>query len=258
MKPTDPDHINIIYPYYSNPQMLERQVENWERWSGALGKRCTFILVDDCSPEPAKPIFEKLRHKKKLFRVKENIPWAQHHARNIGAFEAEGDNPWLFISDMDIILTPEALNDWLDTNPDPARTHTFERHFIGNIREPKMHCNTFMVKKKNYWAVNGYDVDYCGGYGGDMEFMRQLYTVAPPLHHGKMSKHLVGQHVECTNNDIILWGYEPQIIQDANTREWGRKKTEWQKRYLDIRNKKHASGDLRSKNPIRWGYERIL
>lgn len=254
----DDDHLYIIYPFYENPRMLELQVENWERYSGKLQDRITFILIDDCSPNsPAEPIFSKLRHRKMLFRVTENIPWAQHHARNVGAFEAEGDNPWLFMSDMDIILTPEACNGMLETCTDPTRYHTFEREFVGAERPPKYHCNTFLVKKKRYWEVNGYDVDYCGAYGGDGRFLQQLNQVAPHLHHGFPSKHLK-QNVECTGVPITVYGHELDVCEDANTREWGRKNTEFHEKYRKILSKKRAAGDERSKNPIRYPYERIF
>jgi len=249
--------IYLIYPYYENPQMLERQIENWNRYSGLLRDRIRVILIDDCSPDnPAEPIFEKCKAPKKLFRVKENIPWGQHHARNVGARVIKGDDSWLFMSDMDVILTPEALNNLIDINPDPGRYHTFARKFVGGVREDKYHCNTFMVTHKNFWAVNGYDCDYCGTYGGDGAFLRQLHQIAPHLHHGPEEKH-VPRHAEMSGHTITLWGYEADIIEDANTREWDRY-GEMKKKYRKIFDAKRAAGDERSKNPIRWDYERVL
>lgn len=255
------DHIYIIYPYYENPQMLEMQVENWSRYSGDLQRIVTFMVIDDASPEnPAEPIFKKLRHRKRLFRVDENIPWAQHHARNIGAKEAEGNNPWLFMSDMDIILTPEAANDMIEkaikSPGSGGRYHTFERNFVGEDRDPKYHCNTFLVKKQRYWAINGYDCDYCGMYGGDGRFLQQLDQVAPQLHHGFKSHHLK-QHVEVTDDPVTLWGHELDACPDANTREWGRKNTEFHDKYRAMLAKKRAAGDERSRNPIRWPYHEV-
>lgn len=258
----DNDHIYIIYPYYDNPKMLEIQVENWNRYSGDLQDRITFLLVDDASPNhPAKPIFDELRHRKMLFRVLENIPWNQHHARNIGAHEAKGDNPWLFMSDMDIVLTPEACNDMVEKAighvDAEKRYHTFDRHYIGDIAEPKYHCNTFLVKKRAYWAVNGYDVDYAGMYGGDGRFLQQLRQVAPHLHHGMPSKH-IKQNVQCTEDPVILWGYETEACEDANTREWGRKNTEYHDNYRKKLGAKRAKGDERSINPIRYKYKQVI
>lgn len=250
------DKLTLIYPYYENPSMLERQIDNWENYSGDVGKKCEFIIVDDGSPDnPAEPILQRLRHKKKLFRVKENIPWGQHHARNIGAKEAGGG--WMFMSDMDVILTPQAAFEILnEMNPDERRYHTFERKFIGNIREPKYHCNTFLVTYDNYWAVNGYDCDYCGTYGGDGPFLRQLDTIAPQLHHGPKERHLK-KGTEISGKNITLWGYEPDIIADANTRDWDRY-GDMKVKYRSIMSQKRLHGDERSKDPIRWEYERVI
>lgn len=249
-------NITVIVPFYNNKTMLEKQVENWNNYGGDLGKAIEFIIIDDASPDhPAEPILQNLRHKKRLYRVRENIPWAQHHARNIGAHEA--DTEWLFMSDMDIILTPEAAFEILnELEPDPRRYHTFARKFIGNIREPKYHCNTFLVTKENYWAINGYDCDYCGTYGGDGPFLRQLNTIAPQLHHGPKEKHLK-PGTQLSGKTVTLWGYEPDIIADANTTEWDRYGA-MKEAYREIMSKKRKSGDERSKDPIRWDYERII
>jgi glycosyltransferase involved in cell wall biosynthesis len=250
------DMLSIIIPYYENPHMLRRQVDNWNNYSGNLGKSVEFIIIDDASPNhPAEPILQELRHKKRLYRVEENIPWGQHHARNIGAHEAETE--WLFMSDMDIILTSSAAFEIInELNPDPRRYHTFSRKFIGNIREPKYHCNTFLVRKENYWSINGYDCDFCGTYGGDGEFLRQLNIIAPQLHHGDKEKHLK-PNTELSGRKVTLWGYEPDIIPDANTKDWNRY-GDMKTKYREIFDAKRKAGDMRSKNPIRWDYKRVF
>jgi hypothetical protein len=103
----------IIVPYYNNPEMLKHQVSVWERYSGALTENMQFVLVDDCSKYPAEPIFKQLKHNKMLFRVRERLPWNQHQCRNIGGFNAQPRknvaNPWLLLTDIDIVFTAEAM-----------------------------------------------------------------------------------------------------------------------------------------------------
>ena len=60
----------LIYPYYDNPGMLELQVENWNRFEGALREAIEIIVVDDCSSKPALPIMEKCRTPRRVFRVR--------------------------------------------------------------------------------------------------------------------------------------------------------------------------------------------
>lgn len=233
----------MIYPYYNNPKMLERQVENWNRYAGELRENVRLILVDDGSMEhPAEPIFRECKIPKKLYRVKKDIPWNQHGARNLGAKMAckPAEDMWLFMSDMDILLTAEVAFELFSKDLSPARYHTFERAFLPDLSRRKTHCNTFMVKHSIYWAVNGYDEDYCGTYGGDGPFLRQLHNLAPEQHH----------------DDILLYGVERDVVPDANTdlpRKEGKFGDEYRKRF----DTKRRTGDERSKTPIRFEWEEI-
>lgn len=256
MKPADKDKIYLIYPYYDNPQMLAEQVEHWNFYPDHLKEKMQIIIVDDCSPNsPAAPIMKKCEAPKKVFRVMENIPWAQHHARNIGAKVVKGDNSWLFMSDMDIGLPHTSFEKLF--NLDPERYHTFERNYVGGVLPPKFHLNTFLVKRKYFWAVNGYDVDFCGTYGGDSQFLVQLARVAPQLHHGLQSHHLKPT-AEISGEIINVWGFERDVIPDANTREWSRKEGVYRDKFIEVLKKKKAAKDFQSRNPIRWPYERVL
>lgn len=241
--PPPPLTVRMVYPYYENPQMLERQVENWNRYAGELRGALRVILVDDGSTKyPAYDIFKDCKIPKKLYRVLDDIPWNQHGARNLGADRAckASENFWLFMSDMDILLTPEVANDLFRRQLDPKHYYTFERAFLPDLTRRKYHCNTFMVKHSIYWAVNGYDEDYCGTYGGDGPFLRQLNTLAP-------RKHL---------DDVLLYGVERDVVPDANTdlpRKEGRFGDEYRRRF----NRKRATGDERSKDPIRFRWEEV-
>ena len=70
------DTVRLIYPYYENPKMLERQVENWNQYAGELRDHIRIILVDDGSEKhPALPIFRECKAPKMLFHIIENIPF---------------------------------------------------------------------------------------------------------------------------------------------------------------------------------------
>lgn len=237
--------IRLIYPYYENPLMLERQVENWNRYAGDLRDHLRVIVVDDGSQKyPAAPIMRKLNFPKRLYRVLEDIPWNQHGARNLGAQRActAEENFWLFMSDMDILLTAETAYDLATRELDPAFHYTFERAFLPDLSRRKVHCNTFLVKHSIYWAINGYDEDYCGTYGGDGPFIRQLTNLAP-------NRHL---------KDIVLFGVERDVVPDANTTSLTRKDGEFGDLYRARFDAKRRSGDERSRNPIRFKWERVL
>ena len=64
---TEISTVRMIYPYYENPQMLERQVENWNRYAGDLRDAIRIILIDDGSKKyPAEPIFKHCKAPKRL------------------------------------------------------------------------------------------------------------------------------------------------------------------------------------------------
>jgi hypothetical protein len=250
MTPLPP--VRLIYPYYENPRMLELQVENWNRYAGRLRSVVRLIVVDDCSANyPAYDILKHCKLPKRLYRVQERLPWNMHQCRNIGAMEActRAENYWLFMSDIDIILTPEAALTMMERQLDSGYHYTFERVFAPDYTDRKIHPNTFLVKHAAYWMINGYDLDltggYGGGYGGDGEFRRQLSIVVPNRHF----------------DDITLLGYGRRqrngkpVIPDADTRDLDR--DEWQKKYRAAFDRKRALGDMRSRDPIRVAYEEI-
>lgn len=240
----------LIYPYFDNPKMLERQVENWDRFEGDLRAAIRIIVIDDHSSEPALPIVEKCKAPCMVFKVMQRIPWNMHQCRNIGAKIAAKDDMWLFMSDIDIMLTPEMAYTLLTKDLDKSKHYTFDRVFAPDFQRHKPHLNSFLVRRAAFWQVNGYDLDLTpvggGGYGGDNQFLRQLRVVAP-------EEHL---------DDITLIGYgrstrdgEP-VIKDADTTSLDR--AEWHERYKEALIRKKRSGDMRSVSPIRTNYMRVL
>lgn len=242
----------LIYPYYNNPKMLQLQVENWSRFEGELRDAIRIIVIDDHSKVSPVPILEKCKAPIHCYRLSTKWPWNMHEARNIGAKQASkaSENFWMFMSDIDIVLTPEMAYTMLTKDLNPGRHYTMERTFAPEFSFRKTHPNTFLVKHNVYWQVNGYDLDLApiggGGYGGDNQFLRQIDAIAPR------------EHME----DVVLIGYGRRerdgeaAIGDADTREYDREK--WAVPYRKALQKKKDSGDMRSINPIRTTYMRTL
>lgn len=242
----------FIYPYYNNPKMLELQVANWNRLEGELRDAIRILVIDDHSKVSPVPILEKCKAVVRCFRLAADWPFNMHEARNIGAKEAckKGENMWLYMSDIDIVLTPEMAFTMLTKELDPGKHYTFERTFAPNMHDRKVHINTFLVKHSVYWTVNGYDLDLAaiggGGYGGDNQFLRQVAVLAPEEH----------------MSDVVLIGYGRReregsaVIPDADTNNYDR--AYWHDRYVAALKRKKKSGDMRSVRPIRTAYTRML
>jgi glycosyltransferase involved in cell wall biosynthesis len=219
---------------------------------GALRDAVRIIVIDDHSKVSPVPILEKCKANIHCYRLNTDWPWNMHEARNIGAKQASKfiENHWLFMSDIDIMITPEMAYTMLTKDLNPGRHYTMERVFAPNMIDRKVHPNTFLVKHNVFWQVNGYDLDLTpiggGGYGGDNQFMRQIDAIAP-------REHL---------KDVRLIGYGRRerdgtpAIADADTRDLSR--AAWHAKYVEALARKKKLGDMRSKAPIRTAYIRTL
>lgn len=242
----------MIYPYFDNPEMLRMQVENWSRYEGELRDKIRIIVVDDHSKESPVPILEKCKAPVRCYRLMARWPWNMHQCRNIGMKEAckKEENLWCFLSDIDIMLTPEMAYTMLTKDLDAGHHYTMDRVFAPDFTFHKPHVNTFLVKHNTFWQVNGYDLDLTpiggGGYGGDNQFRRQLSVLAPEVYLG----------------DVVLVGYGRRdrggraVVKDADTTSLDR--DEWAAKYRAALERKKKSGDMRSVAPIRTVYKRVL
>lgn len=235
------DRLSIIYPYYENPSMLSIQLAHWQSYPAELKEKCRFIVVDDGSPRnPAKDIIgSKPGLNLNLYRVQENIPWNQHGARNLGASQTK--DKWLFVGDMDLVLDAENCQKIFNEDLSDTSIYRFSRVKMPDWEPYKHHCNTWLIRKDQYWEFGGYDEDYCGTYGGDGPFARALEAKYNPVIFPK----------------ICLKYYGRSYIKDSGTNDFDRDGALRQK-YHDIGRRKKDTGDTKARNPIRFPWEQIL
>lgn len=240
----------LIYPYFDNPEMLKLQVANWSRFEGELRAAIRILVIDDHSKHDPVPILETCKAPVQCYRLSVRWPWNQHQCRNIGAKVAGKDDMWMFMSDIDIMLTPEMAFTMLSKKLDPGCYYTMERTFYPDFEDRKVHPNTFLTKRAAYMQVGGYDLDLIpvggGGYGGDAQFTKQLAGIVRHVH----------------MDDVVLIGYGRRTregvpaLPDADTTSLDRQ--EWHAKYVKALERKKKSGDMRSMNPIRSNYTRTL
>lgn len=195
--------------------MLARQLREWAEYPEHVRRHFRFVVVDDGSPtHPAEcPPWVH------LYRIDTDIPWNQHGARNLAA--QESPDPWLLMLDIDHVLTAENAARLIEH--DDVQSHEwyrFPRERIGAADDTRTkdlslrgidptlsrvpvnpHCNSFLVSREAYWRAGGYNEDFCGTYGGDTEFLREL-------------RHAAGDPVELS--DVWLQVHTRDSVSDAN------------------------------------------
>lgn len=205
--------LSLVYPFYRNRGMLATQYATWASYPDSLKAILEVVLIDDGSPADEDALgvprpygLPLLR----LYRVLEDRPWHQHAARNLGAKEALAG--WLFLSDIDHVL-PAASLEAIVPRLNHDVVYTFARLDAPDLRpklkdgRPHPHPNTFLMTKRRYWEVGGYDED-CTGYGTDGFFrQRLLFAARQPVH----------------LFDVPIVRYSRDVIPDASTRTLERK-----------------------------------
>lgn len=160
---------SLIVGYYRNEGMLKHQLSVWDSYPQHLREQVEIIVVDDGSPDmPAYPIL-KDRTDIKLYRIKEDVPWNQVMARNLGAYEATND--WIFFLDIDHVIPPQTLEFILSIEHlYPEEYYIFDRLKVTSLSPYKhrlvnpSHC-LFLINRKTFLDIGAYDEDFCGSYG---------------------------------------------------------------------------------------------
>lgn len=170
-----PKPITLIVPFYMNAGFFARQVEWWAAYPDDLRARLSVIIVDDGSPVPA-ILPPGLPFSLRLFRIREDRRWNWLAARNIGAHEA-GDG-WLLLTDMDHVVTADTMRSVMYGDHSADVIYGFSRkEHTGTPLIP--HPNSWLMARRLFWTVGGYDERLSGHYGTDGDYRRRCAAVAP-------------------------------------------------------------------------------
>jgi glycosyltransferase involved in cell wall biosynthesis len=245
--------VTLVVPYYRNCEMLRRQIQEWELYPAGV----QIIVVDDGSPELAKPIIEntatpELQKRIQLFRIMVDIPWNREEARNLGALQAS--TKWIVQVDIDHVLPAASARHLLQFEADSKHWYRFPRWRKGKADETRNkdaisrdvefgqihpHVDSYLISKVLYWLVDGYDLLFSGCLGGGRDFLKRLENVAQPL----MLPHSIPLHV-----------YTRSEVKDASDWSLSRDTSEGKARAKQKRSGAH----VRRNEKIRSQWERQL
>ena len=175
--------VSIIIPVFKSYGIVRRQLLYFKKLN--LPETVEIIIMDDGSDPPIKRNANVIKNCN-IYPTGDTRPWTIGCARNLGAKIADGE--YLFFTDIDHILTREAIDAVLDFSGDIMR---FPRTFAvldnrGNIsideqmlfkyglekswfkrrgRKTVFHVSTFAVKKTIFRKMGGFNPAQCGiGY----------------------------------------------------------------------------------------------
>lgn len=174
-----PKQLQLVYPYYENPNFLRTQIENWNSYPAALRLHMRAIVVDDASPHsPAAAVLKDCVHPfpVQLFRIEIDVRWNWLAARNIAMHHAP--DGWCLLTDMDHMVTPEVADALVHYELDPNVIYRMQRReHNGTPIHP--HPNTMLLTRAMFWKAGGYDEALSGHYGTDGDWRRRLAATAP-------------------------------------------------------------------------------
>jgi glycosyltransferase involved in cell wall biosynthesis len=230
--------VNLIFAYYDNGKMLERQVEEWQKYSNLVKSMLSVYIVDDGSEnDPALPHLKPVGFPIHLYRVKQNLVWNQTGARNLAMHNASDD--WCLMMDMDCLLTAQEADKVVAMHKVSRRFYMPRAANYHGILEHQ-HPNVMLLERSIFWESGGYDEDFQGWYGSDSPFKRALGLVARRVDTDKFTIRRVRR------SDIA----------DASTVEWGRKGSEYHSMQNPILRAKRKM-TYKAENHLRFDWEKV-
>lgn len=252
--------ITMIVPFYRQGGMLAVQLATWAGYPREVRDAFDFVVVDDCSPEPAEPVVSvwnmQGRLPVQLYRIDKDVPWNRGMARNLGTKMA--GTPWVLHVDTDHVLPPESaatLVDSLQTlQPSDTGWFRFKRLRIGRADETRKkdkipermdigeihpHIDSYCCTPGAYWKAGGYNEDFSGVLGGGTPFLKEM----------------VKAHGEPYVFSALLHVHTRHSVPDSSEHTLPRSPEAFKKRKQEIMK---ARGTLRGHDPIRLPWHRVF
>ncbi len=240
----DWSHIRLSYVthfYINKPNSVDvlSIFDEYSKLPREILDRVLFVVVDDGSPQPYELRDWPLNMI--VLRVKEDIPWNNPGARNLGVVNAKSDK--VFMTDIDHQLDEESFRTLLGWgNPGPTLWRL--PRVDGEGQNLRSHANTFLFSRGHFLKNYGYDESLCGHYGDDVFFVKYMKL------HG-------------TRQGMIYWGARARIRNLARddyhtlNRDVTHNKALWTEKFARIKAYGREEGHSRQFLNFDWEVARV-
>ena len=175
-------YITHFYLNQSSTVTIFDLLKKYAAYDPAVLDRVQFVIVDDGSP--LKYEIPPLGLNLTWLKVRQDIPWNQAGARNLGVTYARSDK--ILITDVDHEFPEATLRHMVEHAHCGRRVYKFWRYTPESPGKLKRgHPNIFFLSRARYLELHGYDEEFAGSYGAeDFRFMKWQKV------HGSVSPHL--------------------------------------------------------------------
>jgi hypothetical protein len=173
--------------YCEQPQALARQMRAWRAYGPELRDMFEFLVVDDCSPTPARLAVD---NHVRVVRIDDAVPWDTGAARNLAVYAARTRE--VLVLDADQVLSDRHASHLVAMPPLPAGAYAAPLLVHPTTGQGlAFHRHAGLFCRAEFLETGGYD-EASTGYEGDNTFQRRRDTLMTRLelpqlrvdHHG--------------------------------------------------------------------------
>jgi len=189
--------ISLITTYYNEPQHLIPFLEN--ECSDIFSE---VIVVDDGSQEyPAEWVMKTFDDSRfKLFRIKDDLGFNSHGARNLAMKHCTND--WAYLTDIDrkgMGQFASILQRYIESARD-------KEYFNWKLQSGEDTINDYCIRVSDFWISGGYDEEFVNWHYGDRMFIDRLHKYLYPTNIPYEVPYTRGGR-ECLSDDVAITTY---------------------------------------------------
>lgn len=227
----------LIFPYYENPAMLTRQLDHLAKLPADVRAHLSLVVVDDGSPDHPLDVhdldcMEALVADAQLFRITVDVRWNWIACRNLAVRHAHTD--WVLMTDIDHLVPEATCRRIQEVKLDTRSIYRFSRVDAPEFTPYKPHPNSWLMTRKMFDKVGGYDERFSGYYGTDGMFRDRCQATAR----------------EVVMLPEALVRVPREVVPDASTTRYGRKEPQDREGVQRIRAEIAASGEPQPKRGL--------